>query len=345
MNIFSSHSFSSPGQPGPQDSAAPAAGEASGDIHTMPGKFMAQEKRVSWFRRRIVLGSALVVAGGGGMGLAACLFAPSPPSPPSPPLPPASVTPAPAVTPPVQPSLPDETPPAEAPTFIPPVSPPTSTTPDAPPPVSAPIVPPETPPVAEPDAFPPLPSSRDSDGDAVTDVEEGLWGTDPLQPDSDTDGYLDGQELVSLFDPARANGARLDQAAGARTYVNPQLRYALLAPASWENRLIDPTNSLQTLFAASTGEFISIIARQNVEGFASARAWYASEYRAVSPDALQDFTNAALAGVMSADGLAAYVIDGGYLYAISYNPGLRESVNFKTTFRMMVQSFRTFVTP
>src|SRR3989338_6314729 len=106
MNIFSSHSFSSPGQPGPRDSAAPAAGEASGDIHAMPGKFMAQEKRVSWFRRRIVLGSALVVAVGGGMGLAAWLFVRSLASPPSSPLPPASLPPAPARPPPPPPGTP-----------------------------------------------------------------------------------------------------------------------------------------------------------------------------------------------------------------------------------------------
>jgi len=41
----------------------------------------------------------------------------------------------------------------------------------------------------------------DSDGDGLTDVEEGTLGTDPNNPDTDGDGISDGDEVVAGTDP------------------------------------------------------------------------------------------------------------------------------------------------
>ncbi len=38
-------------------------------------------------------------------------------------------------------------------------------------------------------------SSADTDGDGLLDTEESIWGTDPLDPDSDSDGLSDGDEV------------------------------------------------------------------------------------------------------------------------------------------------------
>ena len=38
----------------------------------------------------------------------------------------------------------------------------------------------------------------DSDGDALTDIEEMRWGTDPFDPDTDGDGFEDGYEVYDL---------------------------------------------------------------------------------------------------------------------------------------------------
>ena len=42
---------------------------------------------------------------------------------------------------------------------------------------------------------------KDSDGDGVTDVQEGIDGTDPNNPDSDNDGLSDGEEADLGTDP------------------------------------------------------------------------------------------------------------------------------------------------
>ncbi len=48
---------------------------------------------------------------------------------------------------------------------------------------------------------------RDGDGDGLADWEEtDLWGTDPLNPDSDGDGEQDGPEIERGSDPLAANG-------------------------------------------------------------------------------------------------------------------------------------------
>lgn len=55
--------------------------------------------------------------------------------------------------------------------------------------------------------FTPTPSSNvidttvDSDGDQLPDYLEICWGSDSYNPDSDGDGYLDGQEVINSYDP------------------------------------------------------------------------------------------------------------------------------------------------
>jgi len=44
-------------------------------------------------------------------------------------------------------------------------------------------------------------SFRDDDGDGLADVVEGIYGTDPFDPDTDGDGILDGAEVEQGLDP------------------------------------------------------------------------------------------------------------------------------------------------
>lgn len=334
-----------------EPAASPEMGQM--DIHIMPEKFLVVKKQENWLQKRLLIGGVIIVALGGGMGLAAWLFLRSiaPPAAPVSPIP-----------------LPEETAPAGARPAVPALAPVPlnqgeSPLPSNPVPTTTPLIPatttpvatttpPAEPPVSEPPAsllpapnFQVIPPSKDSDSDKLTDVEEALWGADPNRPDSDSDSYLDGDELLLLFDPSRGSGSRLAQSTNARSYLNPQLKYTLLVPAVWENRLLDPTNAMQVLFNSATGEFIGVMAQENFEGYATAREWYLREYPSVNTGDLQDVRAETLTGIMSPDGLAAYFLDGGYLYVVSYNPGIREEVNFLTTYRMVVQSFRTYREP
>lgn len=51
-----------------------------------------------------------------------------------------------------------------------------------------------------------LPSAleADADHDGLTNIEESYWGTDWQNPDTDGDGFLDGEEVLSGHDPRKA---------------------------------------------------------------------------------------------------------------------------------------------
>lgn len=50
----------------------------------------------------------------------------------------------------------------------------------------------------------------DTDSDGLVDrVEVKIYKTNPLQKDTDGDGFNDGQEVISGFDPAKGGGAKL----------------------------------------------------------------------------------------------------------------------------------------
>ena len=47
--------------------------------------------------------------------------------------------------------------------------------------------------------------SSDFDHDGLKNAEEAVWGSDPYNPDTDGDGYLDGEEVFSDHSPTQAN--------------------------------------------------------------------------------------------------------------------------------------------
>lgn len=68
---------------------------------------------------------------------------------------------------------------------------------------------------AEPDA--------DPDGDGLKNWEEKIYKTDPRNPDTDGDGYLDGEEVASHYDPTvKAPGDALAGANAAATRPLPK---------------------------------------------------------------------------------------------------------------------------
>jgi hypothetical protein len=60
----------------------------------------------------------------------------------------------------------------------------------------------------------------DSDQDGLSNVEEKMYGTDPYNPDTDGDGYTDGAEVKSGYDPLKpAPGDKIVSSAAQPTQV------------------------------------------------------------------------------------------------------------------------------
>lgn len=189
--------------------------------------------------------------------------------------------------------------------------------------------------------FPPKIYSQtvDTDNDGLTDVEEVLYGTDPEKPDSDGDGFIDGLEAVNLYNPLGFKPVRLIDSGRINGYSNPTFGYSVYYPNLWSAQSLDSTNE-NVLFSSGDGDYVEVIKVGNPLKL-SLTDWYKGQSPGTQTTDLKPFmTKDKVEGVLSPDGLTAYVPFGTAIYAIIYNIGLKDQVSFFQTFMMMITSFR-----
>lgn len=185
----------------------------------------------------------------------------------------------------------------------------------------------------------------DADQDGLTDIEERLFSTDPQKNDTDSDSYIDGDELKNLYDPLRSEQARLDVSGLVNTYTNQTFQYSLLYPSSWVAQSTDRTDR-EVMISSATGEFFTIAVEDNPNHL-SPVDWYVKQASPGSDTArVQSFTYETWAGVMTADSQAVYLtrnetdpqkLTG--MYVLKYNLNTKNELNFITTMQMMLKSF------
>lgn len=73
--------------------------------------------------------------------------------------------------------------------------------------------------------------SQDSDNDGLTNLEELLMGTDPNNPDTDGDGFLDGDEVRALYNPL--GPGRLHESPFISRYTIDSSGHEFLYPKFW----------------------------------------------------------------------------------------------------------------
>lgn len=183
----------------------------------------------------------------------------------------------------------------------------------------------------------PLPSARDADFDRLTELEEELYGTDKGNNDSDGDGYKDGGELLSGYDPSQPNATLADSNLFA-DYSHSL--YSIIYPSAWEvkEQGIDGT---EVLFTAENGEFIEVLIIENNNDL-SLLAWYKKQFpnindRYIYPTKVGDFW-----AVEHPDERNFYLMplgDQSKIYLLTYNVGNQEKTNFAFTFEIMVKNF------
>ena len=184
-------------------------------------------------------------------------------------------------------------------------------------------------------------STLDSDRDNLTDVEEDLYGTDKRKPDTDNDGYIDGDEMINLYDPKQAGGALLENSGLVNIYTNPNFNYRVFYPSSWLARPTD-SSSAEVIFQSATSEFIEVSALENPDKLDLVQ-WFLTQSPNTDLNQIKRLTTKqGYDGLISPDQLTYYLMDKNYsekVYAITYNINELTKVNFLTTFKMMVSSF------
>jgi hypothetical protein len=101
----------------------------------------------------------------------------------------------------------------------------------------------------------PLPSPDDDpDHDGLTNIQEMIWNTDPFNPDTDGDGFKDGEEVASGHDPLKPGPNDLLPATNITEKTSLLMASGLSAgvlskdadSATYGNALADITNSIVT---------------------------------------------------------------------------------------------------
>ncbi|MEK7094740.1 MAG: hypothetical protein AAB886_01365 [Patescibacteria group bacterium] len=211
-----------------------------------------------------------------------------------------------------------------------PVLPPASTTQPAETPK-----PPAVPKTPDPFAGEALPG-RDSDSDGLTDVEEVLYGTIATRPDTDADGFLDGNEVFHLYHPnGQAPQTLLDT--GFVTWLSMvSFNYRVQAPKRWTQKVNEERKEL--FVTSPTGESFQIV-KASITGSDSIEQWYAAQSEVASAPLEPFRTKQGFEGAWTPDHLTGYVrFADTELLIFTYQLGQARRVEYRQTFEMFLNS-------
>jgi len=180
----------------------------------------------------------------------------------------------------------------------------------------------------------------DVDGDQLSDVEETWYGTQIASPDSDADTFPDGWEIVNLYNPALADGARLIDAPTLDIFKNTTYGYELMVLKGLTLATVDPLDPKEITLTAPSTELMRIMVEPNPYQL-NIRAWLEAKY---GPSArrilLNRFTTKrGISGWMTTDGLTKYFVGRTGVFVWRYEFGTSPTVNFRQTWDMMSSGF------
>lgn len=183
---------------------------------------------------------------------------------------------------------------------------------------------------------PTVTEAKDTDKDDLAEKEEILFGTKANKPDSDGDGYLDGEEIINLYSP---NGPeKLAETNLVAKYESEKFGFTLLYPTSWKAEPLTETETEVFFTSEETGEYVEIIVQDNPNSL-SAQSWYLEQFPKLKEEEIEEISVGELSGVKSETGYNVYFADDEHIYTITYNYGTLDTVNFVTTWEMIWHSF------
>jgi hypothetical protein len=205
---------------------------------------------------------------------------------------------------------------------------------------------PETKP-AEPSS--PFPSAAvpgtDTDSDGLTDIEEKLvYNTNAKLPDSDFDGFLDGNEVFHRYNPAgtapgtlfESGLVKLYQGSTTSTDTTTTFVYQLYYPSVWVASMAVDTPGT-THFVATTGETISVSVSTLADTVTTLSEWYADQNKSESVTA--GTTKNGLETLTSEKQLTTYIrLNPETILTVVYNTGIKPTIDYLQTFQMMINS-------
>ncbi len=193
-------------------------------------------------------------------------------------------------------------------------------------------------PVVEPEPFPIIAvPGVDTDSDGLTDVEETtVYSTNPRLPDTDSDGFLDGNEVFHRYNPGGTAPGTLLESGLVKEQVGEMngARYAFYHPSNWVVEL----DGTEFVLDTGTGEGlrVSIItksAQQSLREFVATAS--------TSENVRQGTTKNGLLFFQSDDQLTTYIDLNptvGAVLVVKYETGTNARVDYLQTLQMIINS-------
>ncbi|MBI2551002.1 hypothetical protein HYV73_01500 [Candidatus Uhrbacteria bacterium] len=208
------------------------------------------------------------------------------------------------------------------------------------PPVVPPIVEPPKPPEVKPPVSAVKTPGIDSDSDGLTDVEENnIYKTDPRLPDTDKDGFLDGNEVFHRYNPNGTAPATLLQTGLVKSvdlvpFGKGGIR--LLYPAIWTK--VDGKSEKEPLlkFVVPSAESVSVNTGGVQDDIVSLRKWHDEQFP--QEKIFETKTKNGYPMLMSEDQLKAWVVIGNSSYSLVYDGDGKSTIDYLQTFQMMINS-------
>lgn len=181
-------------------------------------------------------------------------------------------------------------------------------------------------------------ASEDRDNDQFTDIEEDLFGTNKESADTDGDTYLDGSEVMNLYNP---NGKdQLFKSGKIFDYYSQIYRFRVLYPKQW-TKAVNETDNNQGDLAFNIGNGHNIIIKIETNStHQSIDDYYKgiNDGQAALPS--QKIISDTWIGISSKDELVYYITDLNKerIYIFSYVPGDNKSLDYIHVFKAMVKS-------
>lgn len=244
----------------------------------------------------------------------------------------------------VPPSISEVTPPAETPPaeVTPPETTPTTTPEESP--LLAPLTPTTTPKIVAPEipVVGQLTAGSDADADGLSDHEEVAFQTDPTRPDTDGDGFLDGNEVFNLYNPAAPPPVTLLESGIVKLYRNASFGYTFYYPTLWSTSSTIDGSRVSFKAQAPDADSINVTVMETGADV-SLRSWYLSQYPQADINALQSYTSKqGYQGLQDSERLNTYIKKDKKVFIINYDLGGPDKtvVWYRALYGMMLNSLK-----
>ncbi len=166
----------------------------------------------------------------------------------------------------------------------------------------------------------------DSDSDGLTDLEEKLvYSTNAKLPDTDSDGFLDGNEVFHRYNPGGTAPGTLFESGLVKLFETEV--YTILYPSIWSVK--------DGIIFATTGESV-VVTIENTDKLPF-QEWFDTQKFAKSFDSAK--TKNGYITYVQDDGLTELVeVGDGTIIQLRYDTGIKGTIDYLQTFKMIVNS-------